>query len=396
MTIGPAPKTETSPSRGPHPLLALGFRPFFLLAGLFAVASVPTWLLVFAGHARLPARLWPNGWHAHEMVFGFAAAVLAGFLLTAVRNWTNRPTPSGAPLAGLVGLWLLGRAAVLFVGPVPRALAAAIDLAFLPALAIAIGVPIVRARNWRNVGFLPLLSLLTAANALFHFGSPTQSALAVRAAVDVVLLVIIVVGGRVIPLFTGNALQVKARRSALLDWGSFATMALVAVLGLWPGAERVGAIAALVAASVNAARMIGWQPIATRKVPLLWVLHVGYAWLPLGLALRGLSFFLPAWSPTAALHALTVGAMATLILGMTSRVSLGHTGRPLVAPRPVAVAYVLLSLSAALRVFAPIVLPHAYRTELVLSGALWTAAFGVFTLVYLPILSAPRVDGKPG
>lgn len=396
--LGTRPKAGGPPSATGTglPILALGFRPFFLLAALLAVASVPAWLAVYTGRLTLPARLWPAGWHGHEMVFGFAVAVVAGFLLTAVRNWTSLPTPSGARLAGLVALWMLGRVAVLFDGPLPPAVAAAMDLAFLPALIVAIAVPIVKARNWRNLGFVPLLSALVGANVLFHFGSPTWSARAVRLAIDIILMVIVIVGGRVIPTFTANALGVTARRSVLLDWGSLSAMGLVTLLGLVPGQERPAGVAALATGVLNGARMLGWHGWATRRSPILWVLHVGYGWLAVGLVLRGVAAFVPRWNQTAPLHALTVGAMGTLILGMTSRVSLGHTGRALVVRPAIAVAFGLLTLGAAVRVLGPLLWPEETLLELIVSGALWSAAFGVFTVVYLPILASPRVDGKPG
>jgi uncharacterized protein involved in response to NO len=380
----------------PLPLLALGFRPFFLLAALLAVVGVPVWVAVFFGWMRLPARLWPNGWHAHEMVFGFVVAVLAGFLLTAVRNWTSRPTPSGPALGALVALWLAGRAAILFDGPLPHAAVAAVDLAFLPVLSVAIAVPIVRAKNWKNLGFVPLLLLVWSANVLFHVGSATWSPRAIRIAIDVVLMVIVLMGGRVIPSFTANALRVTTRQSPLLDWASLSATGLVALLGAVPGWERACGVAALCAGILNGARMLGWRSWATRTSPILWVLHAGYAWLAVGLVLRAVTAFVPGWSETAPLHALTVGAMSTLILGMIARVSLGHTGRMLVVHTAIAVAFGMLTLAAVVRVFGPLLWPEAYRLELVLSAALWTAAFGVFVVVYLPILVSPRVDGKPG
>jgi len=213
---------------------------------------------------------------------------------------------------------------------------------------------------------------------------------------NAVLLVIIVVGGRVIPLFTANALKVEIHRRPLLDWGSLGAMGLVTVAALVPGAGRLEAIAAIVAGALNGARMLGWHSAATRRHPILWVLHAGYAWLAVGLVLRGLLAFVPNGNQTAALHALTVGAMGTLILGMTSRVSLGHTGRVLVAPRAIAVAYGLLLGAAGIRTFGPLLAPAATRAELIASGALWAIAFGTFAVVYLRVLTSPRVDGKPG
>jgi uncharacterized protein involved in response to NO len=388
--------TAGSASGGALPVLALGFRPFFLLTSLFAALAMPLWLLVLQGQASLPTRLAPVAWHSHEMVFGFAGGVIAGFLLTAVRNWTGQPTPSGAGLAVLVGLWLLGRIAVLLDGVLPPALAATLDLSFLPAVAVSIARPIVRARNFRNLGFIGLLGLLFGANLLFHLGPPEWASRATRLGVDVVLLVIVVMGGRVIPTFTGNALGVTVSRSPLLDWGSLASMALVTAADLSSMPARLAGVTSLVAGALNGARMLRWHSLSTRRTPILWVLHVGYAWLAVGLVLQGLAAFVPSWIATAPTHALTVGAIGVLILGMTSRVSLGHTGRMLVVSRPIAAAFGLLVLSAVVRSLGPLVLPAAYVGELVVSGVLWTAAFGVFVVVHAPILTSRRVDGKPG
>lgn len=377
-------------------VLGLGFRPFFALAGLFATLAVPLWLFVLAGKVSLPTALPPTAWHAHEMVFGFAVAVIAGFLLTAVRNWTSNPTPTGAVLGALVALWGAGRMAVLLDGVIPHGLAAALDLAFLPAVALSVALPIVRARNWKNLGFIGLLALLFATNLLFHVGPPEWALRATKLGVDVVLLVIVLMGGRVIPLFTANALRVTIERNRLLDWGSFTSMGAVTALELAPSAPRVAGVVSLLAGVLNGARLLGWRPLATRRLPILWVLHVGYAWIAVGLVLQGLAAFVPGWIQTAPTHALTVGAIGILILGMTSRVSLGHTGRLLVVSRPIAAAFALLSLSAAVRALGPLALPTDYFAELVVSGVLWAAAFGIFTVAYVPILTSPRVDGKPG
>lgn len=388
---------EEPPRSGARPpaLLALGFRPFFLLAGALATAIVPLWLLVFFGKIALPARLAPASWHAHEMIFGFAAAVIAGFLLTAARNWTSLPTPSGARLAALVGLWALGRVAIFWDGVLPRPLVAAVDLAFLPAVALAIGIPIVKAKSWRNLGFVPLLLLLGAANLAFH-GWPSVASRAVRFALDVVLVIVAVMGGRVIPSFTANALRLEIPKRPALDRAAVASTMAVAILELVPEAVPLQAIVAIGAGALHGARMLPWRSFATRARPILWVLHLGYAWLALGLVLQGVAFFVPHWIPSAPLHALAVGAIATLILGMTTRVGLGHTGRLLEVSPAIVIAYVLLTIAALVRGVGPLVAPTLYAPALVVSGVAWALAFAIFTIVYLPILIAPRVDGKPG
>jgi uncharacterized protein involved in response to NO len=396
---------KRAPTVAPRPsisaLLALGFRPFFLLAGLFATLVVPLWLVVFTGLVRLPTSVPPSMWHAHEMVFGFTGAVIAGFLLTAVRNWTNLPTPSGAPLAGLTLLWIAGRFGMALDGSSSRWIAALLDLPFFPAVALAIAGPIVKARNWRNAGFVALLTLLFAANLLFHLGGPGWQGQASRLAVHVVILIITVVGGRVIPSFTENALKVQATRRRALDWAAFVAVAGMAALSLvpeslLPRSSQVGGGLAIAAGLSQAARMLGWRSAATAGHPILWVLHAGYAWIAVGLVLTGLATLLDGWNATAPLHALTVGAIGMLTLGMMSRVALGHTGRMLLVARAVGVAYGLLLLATIVRALLPLVAPQAYTAEIVVSGALWSAAFGVFSAVYFPVLVSPRVDGKPG
>lgn len=389
--IEPTATTE----RPPLALLALAFRPFFLAAGVLATLLVPLWLFAFFGKLTLPSRLYPASWHGHEMVFGFAVAVIAGFLLTAARNWTSTPTVSGAKLGALVALFLLGRVFVLFGASLPEALVVAVDLAFLPAVAIALAMPIVRAKNWRNLAFVPLLLVLAAANTLFYL-SPLRASAALRFALGVILVIITVMGGRVIPAFTANALRLEVRKTPRLDAAAIAAVALSAILELAPVDPRVLGVAAIVAGVLNLARLSRWHPLATRAHSILWVLHLGYGWLALGLVLKGVTAFVPTWIPTASLHALAVGSIATLILGMMTRVSLGHTGRMLAVTTSIALGYVSLGVAALLRAIGPLVVPSAYRFLLIASGVAWTIAFAIFLIGYFPMLIAPRIDGKPG
>lgn len=379
-----------------HPIWALGFRPFFLLAALLAALWLPLWLHVFFSNGRMALGIEPVAWHAHEMAFGFAGAVLAGFLLTAVRNWTQRSTPTGGGLAALALLWLLGRLAMLFGGVLPSALVGAIDIAFLPAVALAVGVPIVRSRNRRNYAVPLLLLALTGVNVAFHAGGNGLSRNALIVAVEILAVFLVFVGGRVIPFFTRNALPgVRVTSWAWLDWTALGTTLAVPVAQLL-GQGLATDVLALAAAAANLARLIGWNPIATRGKPILWVLHVGYAWLVVGFAMLGLGRWIPAIGGSAPLHALTVGALGTLILGMMARVGLGHTGRPLVVARAVTVAFVMLTAAALVRVVGPLVLPELTTVALITSGTLWALAFLVYGVVYWPILSRPRVDGAPG
>jgi uncharacterized protein involved in response to NO len=394
-----------SPESASHPRWAFGgkgFRPFFLLAAVFASTIVPLWILVVAGLARPAGHLDATSWHAHEMVLGFAVAVIAGFLLTAVGNWTQRETLVGIPLLALSMLWALGRLAMLLGGVLPRGLVALLDLAFLPALIIVLARPLVATRNRRNFVMLGVLGALFAANLVVHLeslGLVTIGAArhATLVAVDIVALVILIIAGRVFPMFTRNATGVTTIRSnPALDLVTVVGMAALAVLDTIAPEHAVGAAAAGVVGVLAAARATHWGTLHTARHPLLWILHAGYAWLALGLMLRALAAFVPAIPPSIATHAITVGAIGSLTLGMMARVSLGHTGRPLVAPRPVTWAFGAITAAAFSRVIAPLVAPGWYLRELAAAGALWTAAFLLFLVAYSRVLVSPRVDRRPG
>lgn len=386
--------------RGPV-IGAKGFRVFFLLAGVFAALMVPLWLLALAGGFDPGAYLGPVYWHAHEMVFGYAAAVIAGFLLTAVGNWTGRETAVGPPLLGLGALWLLGRVAMLSAHVLPPWLAAVAELAFLPALGVTLARPLIATKNTRNFIMLAVIAALWCADLAVHLDAlGLVSGWRRRGnllGVDVVTFVILVLAGRVFPMFTRNATGVASIRSVpSLDVAALASMALVIALDAALPDARPTALVAGVAAVLAAARAAHWGSRHTGSNPLLWILHVGYAWVPVGLALRVVAAFTARVPPSAATHALTVGAIGGLTLGMMSRVALGHTGRMLTVTRPVAASFALVSLSALVRVAVGIVNPSWYRASLYAAGALWTAAFAIFVAAYAPVVSTPRVDGKPG
>jgi uncharacterized protein involved in response to NO len=364
----------------PFPLFALGFRPLYLLAGAYAALGVPLWAAQYAG--------WLAGggmaWHAHEMLFGYAFAVIAGFLLTAVRAWTGRPTPTGLALAAIVLLWLAARL-MAFQSLLVSSL---IDMAFALAVAWGIGAPIVSRRN-RNGFFVAFVLALGGASLAFQ--AWPQAALALG--LDVVLVVIAIMGGRVIPSFTNNAVPgAGARRIRWVEQGALGSVWLLIVFDLaqWPAWP-----VALAAAIAHATRLALWAPLATRGRPILWILHLSYAWVVVHLALRGLAG-LELVAPALATHALTVGVIGGLTLGMMTRTARGHTARPLqVGPWETA-AYVLVHLAAFARVFVPLAWPQGYAALVVSSAILWGAAFAIFTAVYFPILSRPRLDGQPG
>lgn len=388
------------PRAGPA-LAAKGFRVFFLAAALHAVATLPLWLLALFGRFDPSGYLDPVSWHAHEMVFGFAVAVIAGFLLTAVGNWTSRETLVGPRLLGLAALWLLGRASLTGASALPRWLPPLADLAFLPTLIVVLARPLFAARSKRNYGVVAILTALFAANVTIHLdalgalpGWRRQGALL---ALDLVTLVVLLIAGRVFPMFTRNATQVQTIRSApTLDKLTLGSMALLALLDAAMPSSKLAAAVAGVTGVLAAARAAHWGARHSAGNPLLWVLHVGYAWIPLALVLRALSAITPAVPATMATHALTVGAIGTLTLGMMVRVTLGHSGRPLVASRMAAAAFALITLSALARVGAPLLAPGWFRPSLVLAGTLWTAAFALYLIDLAPALTSPRPDGKPG
>jgi uncharacterized protein involved in response to NO len=364
-------------------LFALGFRPFYLLAGAYAALAVPLWALQYAG--------WLPGanivWHAHEMILGYAFAVISGFLLTAVRAWTGRPTPTGGALAAIAALWLLARALALVSLP-----ASAVAGAFFAvAVAWGIGLPLVASGNRRNLFFIALVLGLGAAGIVLQ----VWPQLGIALGLDVVLFVMTVVAGRVVPMFTNNAIAgAGARRIA---WLENAALGLVLALIALDALELAmpAAAAALAAAVAHGARLALWSPHKTLRKPIVWILHVSYAWIVAHLLLRGLAGF--GMVPVAlATHALTVGAIGGLTLGMMTRTARGHTARPLIAGAAETAAYLLVQLAAVARVLVPLAVPAAYLAATLAAALFWFAAFATFTLAYIPILSRPRLDGQPG
>lgn len=388
-------------SRPGPAIAAKGFRPFFALASAYAILIVPLWLLVIAGTVRPSAYMNPSSWHAHEMILGFTVAVIAGFLLTAVGNWTKRETAVGVPLLGLAALWLAGRVAMLFASALPRGLPALVDLAFLPLLITVLARPLLATKNHRNLVMLGILAALWGANLTMHLDALGIMALgwAQRAgvvAVDVVALVMLLIAGRVFPMFTRNATGVAAIRSIpVLDAMTVIGMAAVVFVDALTADAAVGNTLAGLVGVLAAARAIHWGAQHSLEEPLLWILHAGYAWLVLGLVMRAAAPQLGI-SSSLATHAITVGAIGSLTLGMMARVSLGHTGRALVTAPAMRWAFLAMLGAAFSRVAIPVIAPSWYLASLVAAGVLWSAAFVTFLVVYLPVLSSPRRDGKPG
>ncbi len=391
------------PRRRPPPatpagtaLWQLGFRPFYLLASGFASLSITLWALQYGGILPMPYLQGPV-WHAHEMLFGFALAVIVGFLFTAGHNWTNQPTPSGLPLAGLALLWAAAR--VLVLTPYGWASAAA-NVAFPLLAAVALARPFMAARNRRNYFFVGLLLLLAAATLCVHLQMLGAISLpgwaGIQLGLDVVLFIMAVMAGRVLPMFTNNGVPgAKAVRHAGLEKLALGLVLalLVADLLQWP-APLLATIAAL-AASAHLGRWLFWQPWTTLRTPIVWVLHAAYLWIPMHLGLRAAAAL--GWvSSSAPAHALMAGAAGGLIIGMMTRTARGHTARPLRADRADVACYVLVLCAALVRVGVPLAVPEWNVGAVLLSAALWSAGFGLYALRYWPVLTRARLDGRPG
>lgn len=390
--------------RGRWALFGYGFRPFFLAAGLAGLLLIPWWAASLAWGVALGTS-WPaNLWHGHEMLFGFMVAAIAGFLLTAVPSWTGARGFAGWPVAMLAALWALARVGVASSALWPPWLVAALDLSFLPALAGFVLPALVRARN-RNTPLLGVLAILWLANLAFYWGlaqdDPSLARHALLFAIDTVLLLVTVIGGRIIPAFTASAFKQHGISSPLHVWRGMTALAVlsmiaVAVTDLWrPEGAAAGAVA-LAAALIQAVRLAQWRTLRTLQMPIVWVLHLAYLWLPLGLALKALALLGGFAFAAYYLHALAIGAAATMIMGVMTRASLGHTGRPLIVRPSIACAYGLLTAAAVVRVFGPAWASSSYASIILLAAGSWTAAFVLFLWVYGPMLVKPRADGKPG
>lgn len=380
------------------PLWQLGFRPFFLLALLSAVGLMAVWLRLFLADASAVTYLDPVLWHGHEMVFGFVVAVVLGFVFTASQSWTGIPGIKGARLMLLAGLWLAARLLML-VPSAPKALVATVDLALLP-LAIAFLAPYLgQSSQKKNAVFLILLALLAAGNLAVHLGAlgawPGHERQGLQFGLSVIVMMIAIIAGRVVPFFTSRVLPGYAPRAGLVDRVAIFGVAAFAVAQVFGAAAPVTAAIALAAGAANLWRLIGWLDRRVWKIPVLWILYVGYAWLCAGLFLAAIAA-LGAIPASAATHALTAGAIGTMIVGMVSRVSLGHTGRPIQPGRLTVASYHCVTAAAALRVFAPLLAPDRYVLAIEAAGGLWILAFTLLSVAYFPILTAPRVDGKPG
>ena len=374
----------------------LGFRPFYLLASIFAALSIALWTAQYEGwltSSYLPGPVW----HAHEMLYGFTLAVITGFMFTAVRNWTERSTPTGGWLMAIAGLWVAGRVLIL----TPYAwLSAFANAAFPLAVAIGIAIPLFRSHNRRNYVFVAILAVIALSELYVHLSQLLTWRLpawvGIQVALDLVLVVMTIMAGRVIPMFTTNAIpEAKSRRYAGVE---HTALGAVLALALLDGVQVKGALLLVVlvfAALSHVVRWWLWAPHKTFRTPLVWVLHAAYVWIPIHLALRA-GAELQIVAPPLAVHALTVGAIGGLTIGMMTRTAKGHTGRILKADTGDVACYSLVLAAAVVRVFGPLLLPALYAGWVLISAALWSAGFGLYAVRYWSPLTKARVDGKPG
>ena len=389
-------ETKCGAREGPV-ILQQSFRPFFLLAGAWATLCVLLWVGSLAGLPVLPDGVDALAWHKHEMLFGFATAAIAGFILTAIPNWTGGLPISGWPLASLVGLWALGRAAFLLPGVLGPWAVAALDLSFLFVLVATIARELIGGKNARNFPVLGLIALIATGNVLVHLQSLGLGDTAdggYRLTTFILAMLIAMIGGRIIPSFTRNWLKKQGAESLpaatnMIDHGALGALALLVIAEVVAPESRITAAMAVAVGILHIWRLVRWKGFKVLSEPLLWVLHLGYAWLAFALVLIGLAGLGDLLPESAALHALTTGAFGTMILAVATRASLGHTGRPLTAGAGTTTAYALITVAAMTRLMSPL-LGELELAAIWISGGAWTLGYGLFTVLYFPVFTKPR------
>lgn len=401
MTIHTS-KTKAASPAFPIPMFRLAFRPFFWFSALFGVISIALWALSFTGDIHFAPYGGSYFWHIHEMLFGFTSAVVVGFLLTAVQNWTGVSSIKGTSLLLLFLLWFSARVLLILPGALNVWLISTIDLLFLPVSALAMAKPIVKVRQWRNLFFVPILLVMTLLNSLMHLALAGYLAISFPALsypmVLLISLVMSIMAGRVFPMFTANGTRTERVASIpiieKLAIGSILMSVIVTIEWLNAPAIFVGVIY-LFTGMVNFVRALRWRIWVTFSTPLVWSLHLSYWMLCLGYVLLGLSEFQIIGNASTALHALTVGGIGFMVLSMISRVSLGHTGRPIMVGKTMTIALVMIGISALCRVLLPYLLGH-YSLAIQISAAFWVVAYGIFVVRYAPVLFRSRADGRDG
>lgn len=386
-------------SKDSYAPFALGFRPFFLLAGFSAVLLIILWFLQLSGKISVSGYYTPTGWHAHEMLFGYTAAVIAGFLLTAAGNWTGIKMINGWRLMLLTVVFLAGRFAP-FMTDLPHWLIATVDIIFLPLVALILAIPVIRMKQWSNIVFVPLLLIMAAANIAVHLSAlkvvDVNIVMGSRAMVYLVIVLIVVMGGRVIPFFTERGVAgVTTIKWNAIEYLSAISVLLTAISDVFFGWSVVTGYLAIFAALINAIRLYGWYSNLIWYVPLVWVLQVAYAWIIFGFILKSLMIF--DFSQNAfSYHAFTVGGIGMMTLGMMARVSIGHTGREMVLGSWMVLSFIILNVAAIVRVIIPMFMHDFYLQLIQIASGLWIVAFTIFAIAYTPMLLKARIDGREG
>lgn len=382
----------------------IGFRPFFLAGPLVGILLVFYWAWAFF-KGTLPGGYFdPIQWHAHEMIFGLTISIVAGFLLTASANWTGTKPASGFKLKLLFFSWLVGRLAMLlsiFDLPISNLFFVVLDMLFIPMLIGVLAPPLINSRQFRNIQFLFVLSLLSLGNLFTHLAAIggidfVYGRSAIYLGVNLILLIIVIIGGRVVPFFSTNAIPgLKPKIFPVIERLNIVVVCLFIFLDFVKNESVYTAWIALAAGFLNLIRLIGWKSWKTFSNPLLWILHLGYLWVVVGFILIFCSDFLALLPRSVAIHAFTAGAMGTFILGMMSRIVLGHSGRQLKLAKGFTSAYVFITLSVVIRIASGF-FPEVYEAGILLAGLSWSLAFTIFLFYYFPILISPRIDGRAG
>ncbi|WP_076420207.1 NnrS family protein [Colwellia sp. UCD-KL20] len=397
--------TDPEKEQKTPPLLRLGFRPFFLFGSVFSVVAMILWLFMLKGNITLSPLGGMHWWHIHEMTFGFGCAITVGFLLTAVQTWTGIKGVQGTPLLLLFILWLLGRLFILFPNILGESLSSIIDVSFLPISAYMLGRPIITIKQYRNLFFVPLLLLFTLANITMHlslsYPETFSHQLSSYTGIILIVLLMSVISGRVVPMFTANGTKTpKATPSPTLDKLTNIPLALAMLMLLLHPLITFNALvfgSLLIFSGVfQTIRWFKWKPYRTLNVPLVWALHSGLMFISFGLVLLGLSYILIELPSHHIWHLITIGGIGGLIIAMITRVSLGHTGRQLIAPKTIPLAYFLIIVATIIRVFAPWIWPERTTVFIDISGFLWILSFTLFIYHYMPMLLSARADNKSG
>ena len=385
------------------PLFRLAFRPFFIGAAIYAVISIALWGMFWAGNSHVSQFMYGNPlwWHSHEMLFGFSGAVIVGFLLTAVQTWTGQTGVKGAKLAFLFSLWLIARLGLMVA--TPSYVWMIIDCAWIIVATLFLAMPIIKVKQWRNLFFVPVLIMFTLLNIKYHLMVlkviPYDLKATALMTLTIIAVVVIVVGGRVIPFFTSRGTKTETiTRIPMLEYAALIPIWILLIFTLFPVTVPSSLLAAtyLIAAVTNLVRMCRWRSFKTITVPLLWSLHGAYLSMIIGLAWLGGSYINHSMNPTIGIHIIAIGGIGAMILAMMARVSLGHTGRKLQIGRWMIIAFISLLGSLLARTLFVVVMPVATIDAYVISAVLWVIAFTIFAIVYFPVLTKARVDGHPG